>query len=46
MWRAVDDRLQAFFAARGTAPVVVEHAAEPPAVDPRSGKFRQVWSAR
>ena len=46
VWRAVDERLHAFFAAQGTAPVVVEHAAEPPALDPKSGKFRQVWSAR
>ncbi len=46
VWRAVDERLQAFFAAQGTARVVVEHAAEPPAIDPRSGKYRQVWSAR
>ena len=46
VWRAVDERLHAFFAAQGTAPVVVEHAAEPPALDPTSGKFRQVWSAR
>jgi len=45
VWRAVDERLQAFFAAQGTAPVVVEHAAEPPAIDPRSGKYRQAWSA-
>lgn len=46
VWRAVDERLRAFFAAQGTAPVVVEHAAEPPALDPTSGKFREVWSAR
>ncbi|WP_308124151.1 phenylacetate--CoA ligase family protein [Mycolicibacterium xanthum] len=46
VWRAIDEQLQAFFAAQGTAPVVVEHAAEPPAIDPRSGKFRQVWSVR
>ncbi|BEH74294.1 MULTISPECIES: phenylacetate--CoA ligase family protein [Mycobacterium] len=45
VWRAVDERLHAYFAAQQTAPVAVEHAVEPPAVDPRSGKFRQVWSA-
>ncbi|WP_245906189.1 phenylacetate--CoA ligase family protein [Mycolicibacterium palauense] len=43
VWRALDERLQAFFAAQGAAPVVVEHAAEPPARDPNSGKYRQVW---
>jgi len=46
VWRALDERLQAFFATQGTAPIVVEHAAEPPAPDPRSGKYLQVWSAR
>ncbi|WP_245906001.1 phenylacetate--CoA ligase family protein [Mycolicibacterium palauense] len=46
VWRALDERLQAFFAAQGAAPVVVEHADEPPGPDPRTGKFRQVWSAR
>jgi hypothetical protein len=46
VWRALDDRLQAFFATQGTAPIVVEHTAEPPTIDPRTGKYRQVWSAR
>lgn len=43
VWRAVDERLHAFFAAQGTARIAVERAVEPPAIDPRSGKFRQVW---
>lgn len=46
VWRALDERLQAFFASQGTAPIVVEHAAEAPGPDLRTGKFRQVWSAR
>ncbi len=46
VWQAVDERLHAFFAAQGTARISVEHAVEPPAIDPKSGKFRQVWSAR
>ncbi|MBX7432961.1 phenylacetate--CoA ligase family protein [Mycobacterium sp. Y57] len=46
VWRAVDGRLGAFFAAQGTARIAVEHATEPPAIDPTSGKFQQVWSAR
>jgi phenylacetate-coenzyme A ligase PaaK-like adenylate-forming protein len=45
VWRAVDQRLDAFFATQGTAPIVVEHATDPPALDPRTGKYRQVWSA-
>ncbi|WP_322861220.1 phenylacetate--CoA ligase family protein [Mycobacterium europaeum] len=42
---AVDQRLEAFFTTQGAAPVAVEHAPEPPAADPRTGKFRQVCSA-
>lgn len=42
--RAVDERLYEFFKAQGIGSVVVEHSPDPPAVDPRSGKFRQVWS--
>lgn len=45
VWHAVDQRLEAFFAAQGAVPVVVEHATDPPALDPRTGKYRQVWSA-
>ena len=43
VWQAVDRRLHEFFAAQGIA-VSVEHSAERPAADPRSGKFRQIWS--
>ncbi|BBX69782.1 phenylacetate--CoA ligase family protein [Mycolicibacterium psychrotolerans] len=43
--RAVDARLREFFRSQGVAPVDVRHAAEPPSVDAKSGKFRQVWSA-
>ena len=45
VWHAVDERLDAFFATQGAAPIVVEHATDPPALDPKTGKFRQVWSA-
>lgn len=42
--RAVDVALHGFFQTQGVAPVEIQHAAEPPSVDPKSGKFRQVWS--
>ncbi|HLN78232.1 MAG TPA: phenylacetate--CoA ligase family protein [Nocardioidaceae bacterium] len=45
VWAAVDARLEKFFRDHGAAPVSVEHAAETPHADPRTGKFRQVWSA-
>ena len=44
VWPAVQDRLHDFFSAQGLPSVSIECAAEPPAVDPKSGKFRQVWS--
>ena len=44
VWKAVEERLTDFLAAHGAARVTVERAHEAPAVDPRSGKFRQVWS--
>ncbi len=44
VWQAVDERLHEFFSAQGIPGVVIEHSAEPPGVDPKSGKFRQVWS--
>jgi phenylacetate-coenzyme A ligase PaaK-like adenylate-forming protein len=44
VWTAVDQRLHDFLVAQGLPSVSVEQAAEPPAVDPRSGKFRQVLS--
>lgn len=45
VWNAVAERVTAFLAAHGAAGVAVERAHEPPTVDARSGKFRQVWSA-
>jgi phenylacetate-coenzyme A ligase PaaK-like adenylate-forming protein len=44
VWETLDHRLSEFFNAQGIAAVSVEHAQESPSVDPRSGKFRQVWS--
>lgn len=45
VWLAVDGRLGAFFSAQGAETVSVEHSPDPPCVDARSGKFRQVRSA-
>ncbi len=44
-WKEIDARLDAFFASLGTDTVTVRHDPEPPRANPRSGKFRQVWSA-
>ncbi|HET7660137.1 MAG TPA: phenylacetate--CoA ligase family protein [Oryzihumus sp.] len=44
VWTAVEDRLRKFLGDHGADAVVVEPAPAPPAPDPRSGKFRQVWS--
>lgn len=44
VWSAVEGNLAAFFAEHRIAPVAVRHATEPPQVDPRTGKFRQVYS--
>ena len=44
VWNTVAERVTAFLAAHGAAGVAVERAHEPPTVDARSGKFRQVWS--
>lgn len=44
VWSAVERRLGDFFSAQGLPSVAVERATEPPAVDPKTGKFRQVWS--
>ncbi|MFC7098434.1 phenylacetate--CoA ligase family protein [Halobaculum marinum] len=40
----VDTDLTAFFADQGVADLTVEHAEDPPARVPTSGKFRHVWS--
>lgn len=39
-------RLRAYLAVQGLPAVRIEHAAEPPARDLLTGKFRQVWAAR
>jgi len=44
VWPGVRERLQAYLRHQGLPDVVVERALEPPALDPLSGKFRQVWS--
>jgi phenylacetate-coenzyme A ligase PaaK-like adenylate-forming protein len=44
VWHAVVARLTQFLAAHGASGVAVERSHEPPAVDARSGKFRQVWA--
>ncbi|BBZ61655.1 phenylacetate--CoA ligase family protein [Mycolicibacterium monacense] len=43
-WDALRERLVAFLSAHGATAVRIEKAAEPPALNPRSGKFRQVYS--
>ena len=44
VWHAVVARLTQFLAAHGASGVAVERSHDPPAVDARSGKFRQVWA--
>jgi len=44
VWTAVEERLTDFLTAHGAPGAAVERAHEPPTVDARSGKFRQVWS--
>ena len=44
VWAALRKRLAAFLAEHGATTVTIEKAAEPPALQPRSGKFRQVYS--
>lgn len=44
VWTALHQRLTDFLAAHGASRVAVERAHEPPTLDTRSGKFRQVWS--
>lgn len=45
VWQVVEPRLRSYLAAQGLASVTIERATEPPLRDPRSGKFRHVWSA-
>lgn len=44
VWATVRRRLGDWLADQGAAPVQIERGAEPPHRDPRTGKFRQVWS--
>lgn len=44
VWSALRERLAAFLTQHGATTVAIEQAAEPPALHPRSGKFRQVYS--
>jgi phenylacetate-coenzyme A ligase PaaK-like adenylate-forming protein len=44
VWAALRNRLAAFLSAHGATTVTIEKAHEPPALHPRSGKFRQVYS--
>ncbi len=46
VWTALAARLGTFLAARGAPGTTVERDPEPPRRDPRTGKFRQVWSER
>ncbi|MCV7369468.1 hypothetical protein [Mycolicibacterium duvalii] len=43
---AIEGRTGGFLAEHGLPDVVIEHAAELPSIDARTGKFRQVWSAQ
>jgi hypothetical protein len=44
VWKAAITCLQVFLASQGLSGVVIRETAESPRRDPRSGKFRQVWS--
>jgi phenylacetate-coenzyme A ligase PaaK-like adenylate-forming protein len=44
-WEATIHRLQTYLGAQGVHGVSIERTHEPPARDPTSGKFRQVWAA-
>jgi phenylacetate-coenzyme A ligase PaaK-like adenylate-forming protein len=44
VWQTAVTRLGVFLASQGLSGVVVRKTAESPRRDPRSGKFRQVWS--
>jgi phenylacetate-coenzyme A ligase PaaK-like adenylate-forming protein len=43
-WARVQERLGAFLTRQNLAGLVLELAGEPPMRDPRSGKYRHVWS--
>lgn len=44
VWQAVKPRLHTYLAAQGLASITIARASEPPQRDPRSGKFRHIWS--
>jgi len=44
VWEALQARLVTYLAEQGIAKVVKEKAPELPQLNPKSGKFRQVWS--
>jgi phenylacetate-coenzyme A ligase PaaK-like adenylate-forming protein len=44
VWAALHQRVSDYLATQGLGAVSVERAPEPPARDPRSGKFRHVWA--
>ncbi len=44
VWQEVEPHLRSYLAAQGLASVTLERASELPQRDPRSGKFRHVWS--
>jgi phenylacetate-CoA ligase len=45
VWEALQAHLMDYLAEQGIAHVSIEKASEPPQLHPKSGKFRQVWSA-
>jgi phenylacetate-CoA ligase len=44
VWEALQARLMTFLAGQGVANVAIEKAPELPQLNPKSGKFQQVWS--
>jgi phenylacetate-CoA ligase len=44
VWATLHNRLASFLSTQGAGSVTIEKAEEPPALHPRSGKFRQVYS--
>ncbi len=44
IWRLVKARVREFFATLALTDVLIERSPQPPQRDPRSGKFKHVWS--
>jgi phenylacetate-coenzyme A ligase PaaK-like adenylate-forming protein len=44
VWALLRNRLKAFLSEHGATTITIERADEPPALHPRSGKFRQVYT--